>query len=331
MTYHAEVDSTVTLKVEGEVASHESSVLESECLRYLEAQTDLALDFSGVTLVDRQGVETVRRLLARGVRLINCWPLLEDQIRSLSGADDRQATPSRSAELGGGRSVQPRATAGGSFPHHGDRRARASAEDVTLVKRMLAGDEAAFMDVVRRHHGSLVRVAMTFAVSRQAAEEIAQEAWLAVLNGLPAFDGESSLKTWIFTILADRARARLLREKREVTFSECSRPGPGGDPAVDPDRFTAEGAWSAPPAWWDQDAPERLLLRREARAAMEETIAGLPPGQRAVVTLRDVEGLDAIEVSHVLDLSESNQRTLLHRARSRVRAALERHVSGAGR
>ena len=204
---------------------------------------------------------------------------------------------------------------------------KAPAEDLALVKRMLAGDEAAFTHVVGRYHGSLIRVAMAFVASRDVAEEVVQETWLAVLSGLPAFEGRSTLKSWIFSILTNRAKTRGVRDKRTVAFSELSNPG-SDEPAVDPQRFTSTGAWSAPPSRWDRDTPEQLLLRQEARGVMEKSIAELPPSQRAVVTLRDIEGLDAAEVCNILELSETNQRVLLHRGRSKVRAAFERYVAG---
>lgn len=204
---------------------------------------------------------------------------------------------------------------------------RAPAEDLALVKKMLAGDEAAFTSVVERYHASLLRLAMTFVARHEAAEEVVQETWLAVLNGLAAFEGRSSLKSWIFTILTNRAKTRGVRDKRTVAFSELSTPGTDDDGAVDPDRFTSNGAWAAPPTRWDRNTPEQVLLQQEALAIVEKTIGELPVNQRAVVTLRDVEGLDAAEVCNILDVSETNQRVLLHRARSKVRAALERYMS----
>ena len=217
------------------------------------------------------------------------------------------------------------APAGASTPSP----SKASATDMALVRRMLAGDEAAFADVVGRYHASLIRVAMAFVAIRDVAEEVVQETWLAVLNGLSAFEGRSSLKSWIFSIVTNRAKTRGVREKRTIAFSELSVPGSDVEPAVDPERFTSSGAWSTPPARWDKDSPEDQLLRREFRTVIERAIAQLPPSQRAVVTLRDIEGLEAAEVCNVLGLSETNQRVLLHRARSKVRAALERYVSGA--
>lgn len=204
---------------------------------------------------------------------------------------------------------------------------KASAEDLALVKRLPAGDESSFTRLVERYHGPLLRLAQVFVANRGAAEDVVQETWLAVLNGLHAFEGRSALKSWIFAILTNRAKTRAVRDKRFIAFSELSGPGMEEEPAIEPDRFTSGGAWSAPPRPWDDDTPEQLLLRRETLALVEKTMAGLPPRQRAVVTLRDVEGLDAAEVCDILELSEVNQRVLLHRARSKVRSVLERHLT----
>ncbi|MBI1876388.1 MAG: sigma-70 family RNA polymerase sigma factor [Acidobacteria bacterium] len=203
----------------------------------------------------------------------------------------------------------------------------APAADLALVKRLLAGDEATFTHLVERYHGRLLRLARLFVANHAVAEEVVQDTWLAVLKGLPAFEGRSALKSWMFTILTNLAKTRAIREKRSIPFSALSRPGIEEEPTVQPDRFTSRGAWSAPPRRWDDDTPEQLLLRREALALVEQTIAGLPPTQRAVVTLRDVDGLDAAEVCAILELSEANQRVLLHRARSKVRSVLERHLT----
>ncbi len=204
--------------------------------------------------------------------------------------------------------------------------ASAPAGDLALVKQLLAGDEAAFTGVVERYHGPLLRFARLFVGNAAVAEEVVQDTWLAVLKGLPAFEGRSALKSWIFGILANRAKSRAVREKRTIAFSELSAPGSESEPAVDPDRFTSAGAWSTPPRRWNEDTPEALLLHREALGVVEQAITALPAAQRAVVTLRDVEGFGAAEVCNILEISETNQRVLLHRARSRLRAALERYM-----
>lgn len=202
---------------------------------------------------------------------------------------------------------------------------RASSDDLATVQQLLAGDEATFTAVVERLHPSLIRFALLFVASREVAEEVVQDTWVAVLNGLSSFQGRSALKSWIFSIAANRAKTRAIRERRTITFSELSAPG-DDEPAVDPDRFSSGGAWSSPPGRWDRDTPEKLLLRQEALAVVAAAIAELPPSQQAVVTLRDVEGLDAAEVCNVLEISDTNQRVLLHRGRSKVRSALERYT-----
>ncbi len=194
------------------------------------------------------------------------------------------------------------------------------------MKRLLAGDEAAFTHLVERCHGPLLRLARGFVADR-FAEEVVQETWLAVLNGLHTFEGRCALKTWIFTILTNRAKTRGIRERRSIPWSEMSGAGTVDEPAVEPDRFRSGGAWSVHPRPWDDDTPEKLLLRLETLALVETTMAGLPPRQRAVVTLRDVEGLDAAEVCDILELSEVNQRVLLHRGRSKLRSVLERQLA----
>ncbi len=200
------------------------------------------------------------------------------------------------------------------------------AGDLALVKQLLAGDEAAFTGVVERYHGPHLRFARLFVGNAAVAEEVVQDTWLAVLKGLPAFEGRSALKSWIFSILANRAKSRAVREKRTIAFSDLSAPSSESEPAVDPDRFTSAGAWSTPPGRWNEDTPEVLLLHREALGVVEQAMTALPAAQRAVVTLRDVEGLGAGEVCNILEISETNQRVLLHRARSRLRAALERYM-----
>ncbi|MFL5780658.1 MAG: RNA polymerase sigma factor [Thermoleophilaceae bacterium] len=203
-------------------------------------------------------------------------------------------------------------------------RQRPSADpDAALLDRLRAGDEAAFMELVERYHGALVRLARSFVSSQAVAEDVAQETWLGVLNGIDRFEGRSSLKTWIFRILVNRAKTRGERESRSVPFSSLA--DPDGEPSVDPDRFVEAGAWSSPPRRWEGEPLERLLAG-EARDTIEAAIAELPPAQRSVITLRDLEGLDADETCRLLDLTDGNQRVLLHRARSKVRQALEDYL-----
>lgn len=192
-----------------------------------------------------------------------------------------------------------------------------------LVARLLAGDEEAFASLVDLHHGALLRLALVFVPKSAVAEEVVQETWLAVLAGLGSFEGRSSLKTWIFRILMNRAKSIAIREGRMVPFSCFDAPDQEPDRAVDPSRFRSGGGWSAPPERWDDNTPEKILISREAVRQLEEAIRRLPPGQRAVVTLRDIEGHDASEVCNILAISETNQRVLLHRARSKLRGMLE--------
>jgi RNA polymerase sigma-70 factor, ECF subfamily len=203
----------------------------------------------------------------------------------------------------------------------------AGTQESELVQALRAGDEAAFAALVERYHAGFVRVARMYVRDRAVAEEVAQETWLAVLGAIDRFEARSSLKTWLYRILTNRAKTRGERESRSVPFSSIGDPD---EPSVDPDRFGSEedqypGGWKDAPQPWDGN-PEARLLAGEARQLILATIETLPPNQRAVITLRDVEGFEADEVCNVLELSDTNQRVLLHRARSRVRRALEQYL-----
>jgi RNA polymerase sigma-70 factor (ECF subfamily) len=171
-----------------------------------------------------------------------------------------------------------------------------------------------------------------YVATREVAEEVVQETWLGVLKGLDRFEGRSSLKTWMFRILTNIAKTRGVRESRTVPFSALAADEAGGEEyAVDPSRFhasgEAEGAWLLPPAHWDE-LPESALSSAETLEMVRGAIEELPPAQRQVIQLRDIDGWTAEEVCNVLDLSETNQRVLLHRARSKVRRAIERYLDG---
>jgi RNA polymerase sigma-70 factor (ECF subfamily) len=200
----------------------------------------------------------------------------------------------------------------------------ASPDDQRTVAAILAGDERAFEGLVDRYNASLLRVAQGYVSNRTAAEEAVQDTWIGVLRGLPSFEGRSSLRTWIFRILVNQAITRGVRESRSVPFSSLG----DDETAVDPERFLPGGAWASPPQPLD-GIPEDVLLGAEARARVLEAIGELPPVQRQVITLRDVEGWSSAEVREALDLSEANQRVLLHRARSKVRARLEEYLGEA--
>ena len=199
--------------------------------------------------------------------------------------------------------------------------------DAGLVRALQDGDEEAFAELVDRYGPSMLRLATTYVSSRAVAEEVVQESWIAVLTGIDRFEQRSSLKTWIFRIVANKAKTRAEREGRTVPFSSIGDPD---EPAVDPDRFAdtgvpGRGPWATPPRALDR-IPEERLLAREAQERIVAAIVALPPAQRAVITLRDVDGLTAEETCDVLGLTEGNQRVLLHRARSKVRTEFERYV-----
>jgi len=202
--------------------------------------------------------------------------------------------------------------------------------DARLLEALRRGDEDAFRDLVREHTPFLMRLVMMHVPSRAIAEEVVGDTWEAVLKGLDRFEGRSSLRTWIASIALNKARTRGTREGRIVPFALLRRRyEEGGGPAVDHDRFQGRrgerpGWWASPPAAWEE--PERQLEAAETRDVMLRAIRDLPPRQREVIALRDLAGWDAAEVCNALDLTETNQRVLLHRARSKVRAALEEHL-----
>jgi RNA polymerase sigma-70 factor (ECF subfamily) len=208
--------------------------------------------------------------------------------------------------------------------------AAVAAEERRLLERLRSGERAAFATLVSRHGGALLRFATSFVKDRSLAEEIVQDAWLAALDGLDGFEGRSALRTWLFHIVANKARTRLARERRSVPFSALSGVEGGGEPDVHAERFDDVGAWNEPPGRWSEENPERIALDAEARAAIERAIADLPEAQRAVITLRDIEGLETEEICRLLGVTVSNQRVLLHRARAKVRLALERLYQDAG-
>jgi RNA polymerase sigma-70 factor (ECF subfamily) len=197
-------------------------------------------------------------------------------------------------------------------------------EERQVVERLRAGDESAFRELVRGHHAAMVRFAETFVPSRAVAEEVAQEAWLGVIKGIGKFEGRSSLRTWIFHIVANIGRTRGERERRVPTV-ELSEALAGDAPSVPADRFAGprgRGQWSQPPARWSE-LPDEQVLSASTFQRVAAVASQLSVMQRQVFILRDIEGWSSAEVCKVLDVSEGNQRVLLHRARSRMRAALE--------
>ena len=203
--------------------------------------------------------------------------------------------------------------------------------DDALVAALRRGDEAAVVELVARHQAPLLRLARSFVRDRAVAEEVVQETWLAVLDGIDRFEGRSSLKTWLFQILSNRARTRAVREHRSAPFSALAGDERDDEAAVDADRFRPPddrwaGHWAAAPSDW-AGLPEERLLGRETLEQVREAIGELPPRQANVLVLRDVEGWEPEEVCDALGLSPGNQRILLHRARSKVRAALESYLA----
>ncbi len=204
----------------------------------------------------------------------------------------------------------------------------ARAEDAGLVRALRDGDEAAFAALVDELSPALLRLALMHVPSRAVAEDVVQDTWIGVIKGIDRFEGRSSLRTWIFQILLNTARTRGVREKRTLPFSYFKRRAEEGrdEPAVDADRFQGRdgvrpGWWARPPAEWE--GADARLEADEARDLLLQAITELPPRQRDVIVLRDLQGYSSEEARNVLGLTETNQRVLLHRARSKVRAALE--------
>jgi RNA polymerase sigma-70 factor (ECF subfamily) len=207
--------------------------------------------------------------------------------------------------------------------------------DARLVSALQRGEEEAFSRLLELYHAPLLRLAMTYVRNRAVAEEVVQDTWLGVIRGIDRFESRSSLKTWIFRILANQAKTRALREGRTVPFSSLESWSQSAEPAVEPERFLDATHprwphhWVTPPASWE-GIPESRLLGRETLAQVQEAIEMLPAAQRAVITLRDIEGWTSDEVCELLEISEANQRVLLHRARSKVRRTLERYFDVEG-
>jgi len=226
-------------------------------------------------------------------------------------ADRREATPTASlmAAAGAGR-------------HH-------ATDEEQLVGRLRAGDEHAFTELVRREHPALVRLARAHVADRDTAEEIVQEAWIAVIRGIDRFEGRSSLRTWICRIVTYRAMTRGARERRSVPFSAfAEREAAGNLPSADPSRFQGPdsrypGHWADPPDAWGDG--ELHVLGEELQRLVASTLESAPPAQRLVMQLRDVAGWTSEEVCDALGITPGNQRVLLHRARSYLRAEVERY------
>lgn len=197
-------------------------------------------------------------------------------------------------------------------------------DEADMIRRLLAGDETAFEWLVTTYHSSLVRLARLFLTEPSAIDEVIQETWIAVLRGLKGFEGRSSLKTWLSRILANKAKSYTRRQRLELSFEEADDDGP----TVSPERFYGadagdkNGEWRLPPIRWE-NIPEQNLLSQEILATIQRAIEGLSPYQRLVITLRDIYQFSTDEICDLMGISSSNQRVLLHRARAKVRQALE--------
>jgi RNA polymerase sigma-70 factor (ECF subfamily) len=204
-------------------------------------------------------------------------------------------------------------------------------DEQSLIGRLRQGDERAFDELVNRHHGALVRMAMGYVTDREVAEEVVQDTWMAVIEGWARFERRSSLRTWIFGILIHKAKDRGVREKRHTTFSAFESSDDDKD-VIDPARFQQSGEWAGhwafPPQPWDDQTPEKILASQQAVNAMNRAIEALPPTLKNVLILRDVEGVEANEVCELLKITETNLYVRLHRARERVRQAVEAYLEG---
>ncbi len=192
--------------------------------------------------------------------------------------------------------------------------------DDELIPRLLANDETSYAQIVAAYHGLMVHLARAI-VGDAIADEVAQEAWVAVLRALPKFERRSSLKTWILRIVSNTAKSRLRHESRTVSLDESLEESP----IIGSARFKPNAHWASPPAMWHADTPDALLASTELRNCISAALATLPPLQRAAVTLRDMQGLSMEAICKILEVSESNGRVLLHRARSRIQMAIEEH------
>lgn len=202
----------------------------------------------------------------------------------------------------------------------------ASSDDKQLLAQIREGDAGAFEVLVAKHHGRLVRLARLFVSTEASAEEVVQDTWVAVLDGLDGFEERSSLMTWISRVLVNRAKTKGVREARTVPFSSFGNDEEdASEPVVDPSRFNERGMWSAPPDRWEDESPERLAGNSEMLVLLDAELRQLPERQRIVVVLRDTLGWSAEEVCNALEINETNQRVLLHRARARLRTRLEIH------
>ena len=194
-------------------------------------------------------------------------------------------------------------------------------DDEVLIPKLLEKDESAYREVVKAYHGMMVYVARSI-VGEAIADEVAQESWVSVMRALPNFERRSSLKTWILRIVSNTAKSRLRHESRTVNVDDFETLN---EPVLNSSRFDHRGHWASPPSVWHGDSPESLLAGTQLQSVIDKALNNLPAIQRSVVTLRDIQGLDMDSICKILDVSESNARVLLHRARSQVREAIDKY------
>lgn len=200
-------------------------------------------------------------------------------------------------------------------------------DDDKLLERLRAGDEGAFQQLIRQHHKSMIGIARSFVRNRATAEEVVQDTWLAVLEGISSFEQRSSLKAWIFGILVNKARTRAVRDGHMLSFSDIAPEEGSLEPVIDAARFTASGSWADPPRPWDDLNPERVVSGQQLWAHVTRAIEDLPPSQRAVLIMRDIAGHSSRETCSILGITQANQRVLLHRARAKMRQVIETLVA----
>ena len=190
-----------------------------------------------------------------------------------------------------------------------------------LIKQLIDGDETAYRYVVQAYHNNMLYVARSI-VGPAIADEVVQEAWVSVIKALPKFEGRSSLKTWVLRIVSNSAKTRLRKESRNIAMGDASDMEALSVPT---ERFQENGHWSAPPQQWNIASPDALLASDELKSIIYATIEKLPPIQQSIVSLRDMEGMSMLEICKVLDITESNSRVLLHRARAKIWQAIEKY------
>ena len=191
--------------------------------------------------------------------------------------------------------------------------------DDELIPKLLEKDEQAYRQVVKAYHGTMVYVARSI-VGEAIADEVAQESWVSVMRALPKFERRSSLKTWILRIVSNTAKSRLRHESRNINVDDFEGLN---DPMVNSSRFSEKGHWTNPPSVWQGDTPDNMLASTQLKSVIDRALNNLPPIQRSVVTLRDIQALDMDSICKILDVSESNARVLLHRGRSQIREAID--------